>query len=68
MTGTVTEATKTPEGTIDTIVADNDGNVTGVSAKVPTSAAKKVEKNGGAMKLPVQVKAVDNADEAWRSK
>ena len=67
-TGTVTETTKTSDGTIGTMVTDKKGNITEISAKVPASAAKDAEKSGEAVKLPIEVEATENTEDALEIK
>ena len=67
-TGTVTETTKTSDGTIGTMVTDKKGNITEISAKVPASAAKDAEKSGEAVKLPIEVEATENTEDAQEIK
>ncbi len=62
--GSTTETSKTADGTTSTVVTDKDGNVTEASAKVPAAAVKDATESGEAVKLPVEVEAADDADEA----
>ena len=62
--GSATETSKNSDGTTGTVVTDKDGNVTEVSAKVPAAAVKDATESGEAVKLPVEVEAADDADEA----
>jgi len=68
ITGTVTETTKTSDGTTGTVVTDKKGNITEVSAKVPAAAVKDVEKSGEAVKLPIQMEATKNTEDAQEIK
>ena len=62
-TGTVTETTKTPTGITGTTVS-KEGEITSVSASVPTSAVKAAEKSGETITLPVEVPAAESPKDA----
>ena len=62
--GSATETSKAADGTTSTVVTDKDGNVTEVSTKVPAAAAKDAAESGEAVKLPVEVEAANDSDEA----
>lgn len=50
-TGATTETTKTADGTTGTVVTDKNGQITEVSAKVPTAAAQ----GGATVTLPLEL-------------
>ena len=52
--GTVTETTKTADGTTGTVVTDKNGTITEVKSSVSSTAAKEAGKTGGAVTLPVE--------------
>jgi hypothetical protein len=60
-TGAVTETTTTTTGVTGTVVTDNQGNVTAVSATVPAAAAAAAATSGAAVTLPVEVSATTSA-------
>lgn len=59
-TGETTETTKTTDGVTGTVVTNKNGDVTSISAKVPSSAAN----NNTVVTLPVELPAAKDSEEA----
>lgn len=67
-TGTVTETTKTTTGITGTTVTNKEGEITSVSAFVPTAAVKAAEKSGEVVTLPVEIPAAESSKDALEVK
>ena len=59
-TGETTETTKTADGVTGTVVTNKNGDVTSISAKVPSSAAN----NNTVVTLPVELPVAKDSEEA----
>lgn len=63
-TGITTETKKTPSGVTGTTVTNRDGEITNISAFIPTAAAKSAEKSGETITLPLEITAEKSAGDA----